>query len=283
MAVHSSSCHSLLLCLCHEVPCGKCKTSRYAISRMDTATAVPEQQMNCQWFPNQKTPSILIGICDGHYICLPDKVQQHALLCGKTHCMQHPNLSPKLRLHQKCSVLYIVLASTLSRLACTSFPTARLSYLFTVLPKNDRTSSSSQLHFIYWRRAGRTVQLVEAMSHNIGGCGFDFRQGPWKFSSDLYRRHVFLVSPILATCQPPTSGSRFKGAIWSTQTALRCFHSLYPRSCFYVIPRRNYADYILLLQFLHKSATMKHFCVCFIDINYEPDSLKLFYCFQCKL
>jgi len=142
-----SSCHSVLLCFCHEVPWGKCKTSRYAISRMDTATAMPEQQiMNNQWFPNQRTPSIL-GICDGH--CLPNNVQQHALLCEKTHFVQHPlNFSPYLRLHQKCSVLYIVLASTLSRLACTSFPTARLSCLFTVLPMDDRTSSS-QMHFIY--------------------------------------------------------------------------------------------------------------------------------------
>ena len=81
-----------------------------------------------------------------------------------------------------------------------------------------------------------------------------------------YRLHVFLVSPILATCQPPTSGSRLKGEIWSLQTVLRCFHSLYPRSCLYVIPRHNYGDDILLLQFLHKSANLKHF-ICFIDIQ----------------
>jgi hypothetical protein len=115
---------------------------------MDIATAVPEQQTNSRWFANQRTPSILVDMCDNHYTCLPD-VQQHALLCEKTHCVQHPkNFSPSLRLYQKCSVLYIVLASSLSRLASTSFPTARLSYLFTVLPMDDSTSSSSQLHLI---------------------------------------------------------------------------------------------------------------------------------------
>jgi len=145
-----------------------------------------------------------------------------------------------------------------------------------VLPMDDRTSSSSQLNFIYWRRAGR-----EAMNHNTGGSGFDTRQRPWKFSSGLHRLHVFLVSPILPTCQPPTSGSCLKGANWSSRTAPRCFHTLYPRSCSYVIPRHNYADDILLLQFLHQSANLKHFCLLYWHINYEPDSLKLLHCFQC--
>ena len=74
-----------------------------------------------------------------------------------------------------------------------------------------------------------------------------------------------------------------KDEIWSLRVYHHISNAVYPRSYFYVIPRHNYADDILLLQFLHKSDNLKHFCLLYWHINYEPNSLKLLYYLQCKL